>query len=205
MKKLVPILLVVLMLLCGCDSDNSNEEKTKTLSNNIEDMEVMFDKEVISLKDKVTIANLEKMGFAILKDYKSVAEETLEPSKDRDNMKNVSLNMETKSKKLFTVSAINLSGKKQKAKDCTVYLISSGETEDYDHTYTLPSKVAFENSDKDIIKKLGEPNIDLRNMDFGKMIQYINGDGTFTANLDKNMKMTAFSYTLSNDYLFGKE
>ncbi|MGN0476752.1 MAG: hypothetical protein ACI4HM_05355 [Ruminococcus sp.] len=205
MKKLVPILLVVLMLFCGCDSDNSNEEKTKKLSNNIQDMEVMFDKEIISLKDKVTIADLEKLGFAVSKDYKSVADETLAPSKNSDNIKNVSVNMETKSKKLFTVSAVNLSGKKQKARDCRVYLISSGETEDYDHTYSLPSKVAFENSAQDIIKKIGEPNIDLRNMDFGKMIQYINADGTFTANLDKDMKMTAFSYTLSNDYLFGKE
>ena len=206
MKKLVPILLVVLMLFCGCESENSNskEDKPKTLSNNISDMEVMLDKQVISLKDRVTVADLEKLGFAVSSDYKSVAEETLAPSKNADNMKNVSVNMETKSKKLFTVSAVNIGDKKQKAKDCTVYLISSGETQDYDHTYSLPSKVAFGDSAEDIIKKIGEPNIDLRNLDFGKMLQYISADGTFTANLDKDMKMSAFSYTLSNDYLFGK-
>ncbi|MGN0460106.1 MAG: hypothetical protein ACI4HL_04235 [Ruminococcus sp.] len=205
MKKLIPFLLIVLTLLCACDSEDSKEEKTKKLSNNIADMEVMLDKEVISLKDKMTIADLEKMGFSTSKDYRSVAEESLAPCKNADNLQNVGVNMVTKSKKLFTVSVVNLSEKKQKAKDCTVYFISSGSTEDYDHTYTLPSKVAFQDSDKDIIKKIGEPNIDLRNMDFGKMIQYVSVDGTFTANLDNDMKMTAFSYTLSNGYLFGED
>ncbi|MGN1131431.1 MAG: hypothetical protein ACI4RL_00885 [Ruminococcus sp.] len=205
MKKLIPFLLIVLTLLCACDSEDSKEEKTKKLSNNIADMEVMLDKEVISLKDKMTIADLEKMGFSTSKDYRSVAEESLAPCKNADNLQNVGVNMVTKSKKLFTVSVVNLSEKKQKAKDCTVYFISSGSTEDYDHTYTLPSKVAFQDSDKDIIKKIGEPNIDLRNMDFGKMIQYVSTDGTFTANLDNDMKMTAFSYTLSNGYLFGED
>lgn len=168
-------------------------------------MEVMLDNEVITLTDRLTFNDLEKMGFTPQKDYKPVLEETLEPSKNMNSLKNASLNMETKSKKLFTVSAVNLGDKGKKVKDCTIYFISSGSTQDYDHTYSLPSKVAYEDSAEDIIKKIGEPNIDLRDVDFGKMLQYISPKGTFTANLNNDMKMNAFSYILSEDFLFEKK
>lgn len=202
MKKLIPILLIILTLLCGCDS-GSNKEKTPKLSKSIGDMEVMLDNKVISLTDKLSFGDLEKMGFTPTRDYKSALEETLAPSKDINSLKNVSVNMETKGKKIFTVSAVNLGDKDKKVKDCTIYFISSGSAEEYDHTYSLPSKVAYNDTDKEIIKKIGKPNIDLRDVDFGKMMQYLFDNGTFTANLDNDMKMNAFSYSLNEKILFG--
>ncbi len=207
MKKSLVIALAVLLLLftgCGNNIDTSKTEKTK-ISDKISSMEVLIDNNLIKITDKLTFENFKKMGFRPDESYEGVLEKKLSPSKSADNIINESFNIKTSDGKLVALSVVNLNKKKISVKDCTVYFIGTYASEEYDHSYTLPNNIKYNDNIKIIKERWGNPAVDLSSMNDGKMVQYIEKNKcTFTANLSKENNITSYSIILDNKFIFNQ-
>ena len=202
MKKVLIIYLSVLMIIiAGCSSDKNNNEKTPDISDNISSMEILIDNNLIKVTNKLTYKDLEKMGFHLDENYAGVLEKTLAPSKNAKSINIESFNIKTSKDKLISISVVNTGKKDCAVKDATVYFIGTYNFKEYDHCYILPSKIKYGNTAKDMKKVWGEPQVDLTSLADGKMIQYVNSDCTFTANLDNAGKMESFSFMLDTNKL----
>lgn len=203
MKKVLIIFLSVLMvLLVGCTSDENNVENAPDISGNISSMEILIDNNLIKITDKLTYKDLEKMSFQLDENYSGVLEKTIHPSKSADSMNIESFNIKTSKDKLITVSVVNTGKKDCSVKDALIYFISTYSLSEYDRSYILPSEIKYKDTADKMKKAWGEPQVDLTSLDDGKMIQYVNNNCTFTANLDNDCKMESFSFTLDANKLF---
>ena len=69
-------------------------------------------------------------------------------------------------------------------------------------SYILPSEIKYNDTADKMKEAWGEPQVDLTSLDDSKMIQYVNSNCTFTANLDKDCKIVSFSFMLDANKLF---
>ena len=201
MKKVLIIFLSVLMIIiAGCSPDNNG--KTPDISDNISSMEILIDNNLIKITDKLTYKDLEKMGFKLDENYSGVLEKTIRPSKSADSMNIESFNIKTSKNKLITVSVVNTGKKDCSVKDSLIYFIGTYNINEYDQSYILPSEIKYNDTADKIKEAWGEPQVDLTSLDDGKMVQYVNSNCTFTANLDKDCKIVSFSFMLDANKLF---
>ncbi len=204
MKRFLVISLSLLMIfLVGCGEDNVEKNKEVKISDKISSMEFQLDNNIFTLTDKLTYKDFESKGYTVTDEYKEILDKELEASENADNINSESYTIKDKEGKQIALSAINLTDKTQKVKDCTVYFVTSYDGKEYNHSYTLPAGVKFNDSADEIEKKLGKANIDMRDLEMGKIMQYIlSGKGTFTVNLNNDYKLTTFSYVLDNSFMF---
>ena len=203
MKKVFIILLSVLtVLITGCTSDENYVKETPGISGNISSMEILIDNNLIKITDELTYKDLEKMGFQLDENYSGVLEKTIKPSKSADSMSIESFNIKTSKDKPITVSVVNTGKKDCFVKDALIYFISTYNLNEYDQSYILPAEIKHKSTADKMKEAWGEPQVDLTSLDDGKMIQYLNNNCTFTANLDNDCKMESFSFNLNANKLF---